>query len=453
VRIARCTRCGSFLVDLASTDPARPGVELHDVGVVNHEQARLALLEREPLALATVASQLRRRHLEELVAAMPLRERGALERIEQGAVETNEMFRGLITRALAVASELPPFGDVRPRTYGLRRPAAGVGLRTPLELGDGSRAVLEPGREGLLLLRMRGDAVVWRAELSTRAREAFVARVTGRAGPDLVVLTNHAGGAASGDLFLVDGATGVVRGRGDHGLRAAVFEAHALPEGCTFVASYQAFAVVRADASVAWQGSSAGFPVAVPVGSAAVVIDAPWRLVALELPLGRERWSVPVDRGAAIAPSAEGHLLFTTSDVVARLDVRGDCPRLAWMASGSNALALAGGGAAVVRERWERGGRSIECLVIDANGRKRFGIPRPEATKMPVAEIGSGVLLYHSGGDVAVSVETRIAYALALPEGRQAFVTVEDQGAWIEYDGVVDRIDGMGKRVGRWRVG
>lgn len=29
---------------------------------------------------------------------------------------------------------------------------------------------------------------------------------------------------------------------------------------------------------------------------------------------------------------------------------------------------------------------------------------------------------------------------------------MENGGAWVEYDGIVDRIDRTGKRVGRWRV-
>jgi hypothetical protein len=63
------------------------------------------------------------------------------------------------------------------------------------------------------------------------------------------------------------------------------------------------------------------------------------------------------------------------------------------------------------------------------------------------------VLLFHAGGDVAVSVGDRITYALALPDRKTAQVTLEPGGAWVEYEGVVDRIDESGRRVGRWKVG
>jgi len=107
----------------------------------------------------------------------------------------------------------------------------------------------------------------------------------------------------------------------------------------------------------------------------------------------------------------------------------------------------------VVRERWEKSGRKVECVVIDARGRRRFAVSRPDATKVPRAELAPGVLLYYGTSDVAVTSGETVSYTLALPEGRQVFVTVEDGGAWIEYDGVVDKVDQSGRRVGRWRVG
>jgi hypothetical protein len=313
------------------------------------------------------------------------------------------------------------------------------------------------GAAGVQLTRVRGDAVLWRVELpgTAGARDGHVARVQNRHGvAELAVLVGGPqGGEPSASLFLLRAADGALRGPSATPLRAASFEAHALLEGCTFIATYQSCAIARDDAHVVWKGSAAGFPVAVPLARGAVVVDAPWRLVALALPDGRERWSIPVDRGAQLLPSGEGHLLLATSDVVARIDARGASPRLAWMASGASALPLANGGAALVRERWDKAGRTIECVVLDADGRRRVVVPRPEATKVPTAELGPGVLLYHSAGDVAVSVGEQVTYALALPSGSTASVTVDDGGAWVEYEGIVDRIDQSGRRVGRWRVG
>lgn len=445
LRIARCTRCGSYLLDRASA--AREGAESHDLCVVHHEAARAALIERQPAALAAVSPQIRRRHLERLVATMPTTERATLERIERGAIECTETFRGLATRALAHASDLPP----PPASHRLLQDAA-VAARGSLDLGDGSRVLLDLSRARPTLLRMRGDAVEWRTELPAAGREGFVARVAGHKAPELVVVVGPAGGEAACSLFLVHGSDGRVRGPGKPALRAAAFEAHALPGGCVFVATFQRFAVIREDASVAYEGSSSGFPVAVPVERGAVVVDAPWRLLALDLPAGSERWTMPVDRGAALAPAGEGHVLLITNDAVARLEVRGPRPRLVWTASGISALPLAGGGAALVRERWEKSVRRVECVLFDAEGRRLFTVPRPEATKVPFAELGPGVLLYKSNSDVAVSVRDRVVYALASPEGKQVNVTVDQGGAWIEYDGVLDRVDRAGNRAGRYRI-
>jgi hypothetical protein len=158
IRVARCTRCSSWLFDLWSTDAERPGVETHDVCVVSHDLARSAALEHDVVSLANVSSQLRRRHLELLVAALPMSSRTALEGIEQGSTPATEAMRGLVTRALALANDGPAIGDVRPRALLGRGGASAVGVRVPLDLGDGSRAVLEVLRERLTLTRMRGDA-------------------------------------------------------------------------------------------------------------------------------------------------------------------------------------------------------------------------------------------------------------------------------------------------------
>jgi hypothetical protein len=468
LRIARCTRCNSLLADLVMPESQARGAlgvsttfrerspsETHDVCVVHHDQARSALIARDPIALAVVSPQLRRRHLEEVTSGIDPLERNALERIERGEVDCTEAYRGLVTRIVALGStDLPLINDVRPHGQPRGRPsAAAVGLRTPLDLGDGSRAVVEVRGEQLTLARMRGDAVAWRTEIPTASKDAFLARVIGRNPVELVVLTGPPPNESSGCVFIVQAPDGTVRGPGRHDLRAASFEAHALPSGCTFVASYQHCMVIRDDAQVAWKGSATGFPVAVPIYEGVVVVDAPWRLVALSLPGGNERWAIPVDRGATLAPAGEGHVILTTSDVVARLDARGERPGIVWMAAGASPLALADGGAALVRERWEKGARVVECLVIDPDGARRFRVARPEATKAPTSELAPGVLLYHAAGDVAVSVNERVAYALASPSGSAVYVTVEDGGAWIEYDGIVDRVDGTGRRAGRFRVG
>src|SRR5262249_51023119 len=158
-----------------------------------------------------------------------------------------------------------------------------------------------------------------------------------------------------------------------------------------------------------------------------------------------ELWAIPVDRGAALLPGGEGHVLLATSDVVARVQVSGDAPRFVWMASGGAALPLSGGGTALARERWDKDGPAVEGVVMEAQGGRRCSEPRPDATKVPVAELSPGVLLYHSGGDVAVSVGEQVTYALSLPSGSTAMVTADDGGAWVEYEGVVDRVDQSGR--------
>jgi hypothetical protein len=162
---------------------------------------------------------------------------------------------------------------------------------------------------------------------------------------------------------------------------------------------------------------------------------------------------VPIDRQATIVPSGEGHVLVVTGDAVARMNVSGDAPRLVWLAAGTSVLPMSEGGAAFVRERWERAGRSIECIVVDAEGKRKQITARPESTKVPTAEIGRGVLLFHAGSDVTVTANGRVSYALALPDRKTPHVTVDREGVWIEYEGVVDFVDTTGKRTGRWRVG
>jgi hypothetical protein len=130
-----------------------------------------------------------------------------------------------------------------------------------------------------------------------------------------------------------------------------------------------------------------------------------------------------------------------------------DKPRLVWLAAGMSVLGLEGGGAAVVRERWERSGRTIECIALDAKGKRRFVIQRPEATKTPTAELGRGVLLFHSGSDVAIATNGVVTYSLSLPDRKSVSVTTEPDGAWIEYEGIVDFVDSAGVKRGRWRVG
>lgn len=451
MRIGRCVHCRAFVVDLSTRDPDRPANELHDICVVQHRDAHTALFERDPIALARISTQLRRRHLEELVGIMPLRDRTTLEKIEQGKIPASETFRGLVTRRIAVSEDLPVLEDVR--TPRFRRNNGRVGVRTALEFEDGSRAVLETNAHGLVLSRMRGDAVIWRREIATAARDASVARVTGRTETELVLLTTAASSEPNGELYIIDGKTGSVRAKGLHGCTSVAFEAHALPAGCLFIACYQTCAVVRADGSTAWQGASTAVPVAMPLEDSVVVIDAPSRLVALALPSGTERWSMPIERGTQIARSEPGCLLLSTTDLIARLEVGGPRPRLLWAASGSSALALHDGGAAVVRERCDNSSKIIECVIFDSQGRRKYTLLRQEGAKVPIAEIGPGVLLFHSGGDVAVTVNDRVSYVLALPDEQQARVTVDHGGAWIEYEGVVDRIDKYGQREGRWRLG
>lgn len=293
--------------------------------------------------------------------------------------------------------------------------------------------------------------MLWRAVLDGASHETFVARARNTHALLFVALATpqHGVGALA---YLIDGE-GTVRGPARHDGRASTFEAIALSRGCVFVAGYQSQMVLREDASVAWQAPSATAAHAVSFGDSVLVIEPSWKLVSLALPDGIERWCLPVDKHAQLAPSGEGHVLLASSEVVARIDVRGSKPLVRWIAQGSNALPLRAGGVALVRDRWEKSGRRIECVVIDAEGRRRFSVTRPDSTKAPTAELGNGVLLYHSGSDVAISANERVTYAVTVPEGRTASVTLEDGGAWIEYEGIVDRIDSSGRRVGRYRVG
>jgi hypothetical protein len=453
LRVARCTRCSSYLVDVVSCDRERPEVALHDVCVVQHESARAALLDRTPLALAALSPQLRRKHLEELSSEMPTRDRDALGWIEQGSVACTELFRALVTRVFALSTqELPKLSDVRPRTFSARKSGAAVPPRSALELEDGSRVVTQNSADNRTqLVRIRGDRVLWRADLEGAGRDAFVARARGTNAVVIVALAAPIEGG--GSLAYVIDNDGAVRGPARHEGRASAFEAISLPRGCVFIAGYQAQMVLRDDASIAWQAPSASVANAVSFADSVQVIEPPWKLVSLALPDGAERWSLPVDKNAQIAPSGDGHVLVASSDVVARVDVRSARPAVRWIAQGASALPLRSGGVALVRDRWEKAGRRIECIVIDAEGRRRFAVSRPETTKAPTAELGNGVLLYHSGSDVAVSANERVTYAVTVPEGRTASVTLEDGGAWIEYDGIVDRIDPSGRRVARYRVG
>lgn len=451
LRVARCTRCSSYLVDVVSIDRDR-GNAVHDVCVVQHESARAALLDRTPLALAALSPQLRRRHLEELASEMPTRDRDALGWIEQGSVACTELFRALVTRVFARSTpELPKLSDVRPRTFSSRRPGSAVPPHSALELDDGSRVVAQSLGDKTQLVRLRGDRVLWRASLEGASRETFVARARGSSALMLVALSTPTEGTGA-LAYLVD-AEGAVRGPAQHEGRASSFEALALPRGCVFIAGFQAQMVLRDDASIVWQAPAPATANAVSFGDAVHVVEPPWRLVSLSLPDGAERWSIPVDKHALVASSGDGHVLLASSEVVVRVDVRGARPAVRWIVQGASPLPLRGGGVALVRDRWEKSGRRIECIVIDAEGRRRFAVSRPEATKAPTAELGNGVLLYHSGGDVAVSSNERVTYAVAVPEGRTISVTLEDGGAWIEYDGIVDRIDPSGRRVARYRVG
>lgn len=452
LRVARCTRCSSYLVDVVFTDRDRPDAALHDVCVVQHESARAALLDRTPLALAALSPQLRRKHLEELSNEMPTRDRDALGWIEQGSVACTELFRALVTRVYALsATDLPKLSDVRPRTFSARRAGAAVPPRSTLELEDGSRVMTQAVGDRTQLVRLRGDRVLWRAELDGASRDTFIARARGTNSVVLVALsaTNDGGGSLA---YVIDN-DGSVRGPARHEGRASAFEAISLSRGCVFVAGFQSQMLLREDASIAWQAPSAGIANAVSFGDSVHVVGPPWKLVSLALPDGAERWTMPVDKNAQIAPSGDGHVLVASSDVVARVDVRGPRPAVRWIAQGANALPLRGGGVALVRDRWEKAGRRIECIVIDAEGRRRFAVARPESTKAPTAELGNGVLLYHAGSDVSVSANERVTYAVTVPEGRTASVTLEDGGAWIEYDGIVDRVDPSGRRVARYRVG
>ncbi len=451
VRVARCTRCDSWLVDLWTTDAERQGVETHDVCVVKHDKARAAVLHRDPHALAAVAPTIRRRHLELLVSRMPTVDDATLRRIEEGSIATSEPFRGLVTRTMALRGEHPAIADVKLRGRDARAPTTTVGMKAPLDMGDGSRVLLDTREGKLSITRMRGDAVLWRIESAIEAREAFLGRVVGRERPTLLLLA--AGGERRAAVCVIDAVEGTLHGPVWADLRVATFEAHALPSECIFVASYQASAVVTLDANVVWKGSSGGFPLAVPIEGGAIVTDAAWRLVSLRLPGGTERWSIPIDRQAAISRSGDGHILMSTGDVIARLEIAGDHPTLVWAASGTAALPLRSGGVAFVRERWERAGRSIECVVVDADGKRRESIARPDATKVPTAEIGRGVFLFHAGSDVTVTADGKVSYALALPDRKTPSVTVASEGVWIEYEGIVDFVDATGKRTGRWRVG
>jgi hypothetical protein len=383
---------------------------------------------------------------------MPTRDRDTLGWIEQGSVACTELFRALVTRVFALSTpDLPKLSDVRPRTWSSRKPGAAVPPRSTLELDDGSRVVTQSASDRTQLVRLRGDRVLWRAELEGAGRDTFVARARNTNALVIVALATPNDGA--GALAYVIDAEGSVRGPARHEGRASAFEAISLARGCVFVAGYQSQMVLREDASIAWQAPSATVANAVSFADSVQVIEPQWKLVSLALPDGAERWSLPVDKNAQIAPSGDGHVLVASSDVVARVDVRSARPSVRWIAQGANALPLRSGGVALVRDRWEKAGRRIECIVIDAEGRRRFSVARPESTKAPTAELGNGVLLYHSGSDVAISANERVTYAVTVPEGRTASVTLEDGGAWIEYDGIVDRVDPSGRRVARYRVG
>ncbi len=449
--VARCKRCGSMLLDRWHTDAETEGKEHHDVAVVLHDAARAAVTERRPAAIAAVSPQLRRRHLELLVDRMQLEDRESLERIERGQTEATEAFRGLVAHRLATMTPAPPIGDVLPRPAPSFFSTSGTRLR--IDLDAGTRLTLELTRDVWWLTRVRGDAVEWRAELHSAGREALLGAVSMPDGDRAVALIAAPTAGEQGELFVVDVATGAVLGRSMHRLRAAPLELRALPSGCIFVATFQRFAVVRGDASVVCEGGAAAMPVAAPVADGVVLIDAPWRLLSLSLPSGEQRWSVPIDRSAAIAPSRDGHVLLSTGDAVARLDVRGPTPRVAWIASGHTPLALDDGGAALVRDRTDKSTRRIECAVYTARGERRQTISRPDANKAPTAQLSTDVLLFHSGGEVAVAAGEHIVYALSLPDRRTAHVTLDVGGAWVSYDGVVDRIASDGQRVGRWRLG
>lgn len=450
LRVGRCTRCSSYLVDVVQASHDR-GHLMHDVCVVQHESARAALLDRTPLALAALSPQLRRRQIEELVAEMPTRDRDALGWIEQGSVACTELFRAQVTRVFALSTpDLPTLGDMRPRTPSWKTVGSAVPPRTALELEDGTRVMTQTHAEKTQIVRLRGDRVLWRSDLVHAGKETYVARARGSSSLLLVALS--ASEQHETRAYLVDG-DGVVRGPTVHHGRPMQFEATALPRGCVYVSALQSQFVLREDASVAWESATTGATHAVAAGDAVHVVDSPRRLLSLSLPDGAERWSLPVDQHSQIAPSGDGHVLLASGDVVARVEVRGTKPSVRWIAQGASALPLRGGSVALVRDRWEKSGRKIECVVIDAEGRRRFAVSRPDATKAPTAELGNGVLLYHSGSDLAVSINERVAYAVSQPEGRSISVTIEDGGAWIEYDGIVDRIDSSGRRVARYRAG
>ncbi len=451
LRVGRCTRCSSYLVDVVHVSSEK-GPLFHDVCIVQHESARAALLDRTPLALAALSPQLRRRQVEELVAEMPTRDRDALGWIEQGSVACTELFRAQVTRVFALSTpDLPLLGDVRPRTHSWRTMGSAVPPKTALELEDGTRVMTQTTADVTQIVRLRGDRVLWRSELSNASKDTYIARVRGSSALVLVALSageqQHETRA-----YLVDG-DGVVSGPTVHHGRAMQFEATALPRGCVYVSATQSQFVLREDATVAWQSATTGTTQAVAAGDAVHVVDSPRRLLSLSLPDGAERWSIPVDRNAQIAPSGDGHVLLASGEVVMRVEVRGSKPSVRWIAQGASALPLRGGSVALVRDRWEKTGRKIECVVIDAEGRRRFAVSRPDATKAPTAELGNGVLLYHSGADVAVSVNERVAYAVSQSDGRAISVTLEEGGAWIEYEGIVDRIDASGRRTARYRVG
>jgi hypothetical protein len=451
LRVARCTRCSSYLVDVVTVDRDRPEVCLHDVCVVQHESARVALLDRTPLALAALSPQLRRRHLEELCAEMPTRDRDALGWIEQGSVACTELFRALVTRVHALAaSELPALRDGRPAGSRVAPSRAAGALRAPLELDDGTRVIAQEG-EVLQLVRMRGDRALWRATLEGASRDVWLARARGAHAAPLVAMTSAQDG--DGALAFVLDLDGGVRGRGPLPGRAAPFEATALARGCVHLTTAQSQWLLREDATALWQSSSNGFASVVGVGDTVQLVDATRRVLSLSLPDAHERWALPVDRGAQLAPSGEGCLLLASSEVILRVDVRGQRPAVRWITQGASPMPLRSGGVAVVRDRWEKNGRRIECVVVDGEGRRRFVVARPEATKVPTAELGPGVLLYHQHGDVAVSAQDRVTYAVSVPQGRAIGVVIEEGGAWIEFDGIVDRVDSSGRRVARYRVG
>ncbi|MDP3276951.1 MAG: hypothetical protein Q8Q09_17265 [Deltaproteobacteria bacterium] len=451
LRIARCTRCSSYLVDVVSHDRHRENTAIHDVCVVQHESARSSLLDRAPLALAALSPQLRRRHIEELVAEMPTKDREALGWIEQGSVACTELFRATVTRIAAHTTPgLPTLSDVRPRHGFQSTPKLGTPIAGTLHLSEGVRVVTQHEGGELQLVSMQGDRVLWRTPLPKGVRETQLALVYGTAHPLVLAISRTS--TSESLLFLVD-HLGKVRGEKTLDFHGQSVEAISLGSGAILLRNFPSQTLLRDDATVLWQGTAPTRTTHAVVGDSLFVVDASCRMLAIDLRDGHERWSIPTDRNATVAASGDGHILLASSDVVTRFDVRGPRPQLRWIAQGAATLALRNGGIALVRDRWEKSGRRIECIVIDPEGRRRFAIARPDATKSPSAELGANVLLFHNGGDVAVSVHERVSYAVSVAQGQTIGVTLEDGGAWIEYDGIVDRIDAGGKRVGRYRIG